>query len=94
MRTVALIAVVALVAVAALTPAANAGPTSFRYPSAVRNAFVKGCVEGGGSPTACRCVIRKIERRYTLKQFERIVRRVNRGGEFPTPIRRFVESCA
>src|SRR3954454_24709034 len=94
MRRLLLLGVVALVSVAALVPVANAGATTHRYPNTVRNAFVKGCVQGGGSHTQCKCVIRKIERRYTLKQFERIVRRVSRGGEFPTPVTRFVESCA
>jgi hypothetical protein len=38
-------------------------------------------------------VITKIERRYTLRQFERIARRVNNGGDFPAPIIRMTRSC-
>jgi hypothetical protein len=77
---------------AAVPAAADAVPA--KYPSSVRNAFVKGCVSGGGTKTQCKCVIKKIERRYTLAQFERIVRRVNRGSDFPTPIQRMIEACA
>ena len=60
----------------------------------MKNAFIRGCVEGGGSRASCRCVIRKIERRYTLKQFLRIAKRAERTGRFPTPINRMIESCA
>jgi hypothetical protein len=89
--TAALIAVLALTA---LAPAGAAAPSGLSYPSSVKTAFVKGCVEGGGSRAACKCVIRKIERRYSLRQFLRIIDRVNDTGRFPSAINRMINSCA
>jgi hypothetical protein len=38
-------------------------------------------------------VIRKIQQRFTLRQFLRIVRRANRSGDFPAAIDRMIASC-
>ena len=90
LATAALIAALALAAVAP----AGAAPTGLRYPSSVKSEFVKGCVKGGGTRAACKCIIRKIERRYSYRQFIRIINRVNETGEFPAAINRMINSCA
>lgn len=87
-------AMIAALALAALAPGASSSASGLRYPSSVKSAFVKGCVEGGGSRAACKCVLRKMERRYSYRQFRRIVRRADETGEFPPAVDRMVESCA
>jgi hypothetical protein len=75
--------------------AAGPGATGYaNYPTSVERAFIKGCVQGGGSRAACKCVIRKIERRYSLRRFLQIVTRVNETGDFPSAIDRMINSCA
>ena len=93
-RRLLVVGLVGLVALAAMAPVASTSPDGFAYPRDVRNAFVKGCVDGGGSRASCKCVIKKIERRYTLRQFLRIAKRAERTGRFPSPINRMIESCS
>ena len=88
------VALIGLLALTALAPAAGASPSGLRYPSSIRSEFVKGCVQGGGSRAACKCVIRKFERRYTLRQFLRIIDRVNETGRFSARDERMIRSCA
>jgi hypothetical protein len=87
-------AMIAALALAALAPGATSSPSGLRYPSSVKSSFVKGCVNGGGSKAACKCVLRKMERRYSYKQFRRIIRRADDTGEFPPAVDRMIESCA
>jgi hypothetical protein len=94
MRRLLVVGLVGLATLTALAPVANASLEGYAYPRDVRNAFIRGCVEGGGARASCRCVIRKIERRYTLRQFLKIAKRAERTGRFPTPINRMIESCA
>ena len=91
LATVALMAVLALAAVA---PATSASPEGYGYPSSVKSAFVRGCIKGGGSSGACKCVMRKIEREYSYRSFLRIIRRVNKTGDFPSKVDSMITSCA
>jgi hypothetical protein len=75
----------------AAVPATEAATA--KYPSSVRNEFVKGCVEGGGSKKACKCTIGKIERNYTLKQFEAVLKKFDRTGKLPKKIKGYATSC-
>jgi hypothetical protein len=96
MRRVLIIsALTAALALVAFTPAASTSPggTYGSLPSSVKSAFVKGCIRGGGSRAACKCVIRKFERRYTLRQFLRIIDRVNETGEFSRRDERMIRAC-
>src|SRR5215208_3915087 len=87
-------ALTAVLAIAAVAPAAGGSPSGLRYPSSVKAEFVRGCVKGGGSKAACKCVIRKMERRYSYRQFLRIIKRADETGEFPSAVDRMIESCA
>jgi hypothetical protein len=92
-RTLTIAALAAALMLAVLVPAAGTTPAGYKYPSDVSAAFVKGCVKGGGSRGACKCVIRKMERKYTLKQFMRIVKRAADSGDFPAAVDRMIASC-
>ena len=87
-------ALAAALAIAALAPAAGASPTGLAYPTSVKAEFVRGCVKGGGSRAACKCVIRKMERRYSYRQFVRIMKSADETGEFPSAVDQMIESCA
>jgi hypothetical protein len=75
----------------AAVPATEAATT--KYPSSVRNEFIKGCTQGGGSKKACKCTIGKIERHYTLKQFEAVLKKFNKNGKLPAKIKGYATSC-
>jgi hypothetical protein len=92
-RSIAVLLVTAVLSIGAVS-VAGAAPAGFKYPSNVKSSFVKGCVKGGGSRSACRCTINAIERRYSLSQFLSIVKRANRTGKFPAGVQRIIRSCA
>ena len=85
------IAILAAGASISLVPATTA--TAENFPSNVDKAFIKGCIDGGASRAVCKCTLRKIEKKYTLKQFERISRRVEDGGELPAAIEKMAAAC-
>jgi hypothetical protein len=86
------IAILAAGASISLVPATTA--TAENFPSNIDRAFLKGCTEGGATRAVCKCTLRKIEKKYTLKQFERISRRVDRGGDLPPAIEKMAAACA
>ena len=86
------IAILAAGASISLVPATTA--TAENYPSNIDKAFIKGCVEGGASRAVCKCTLRKIERKYTLKQFVKISKRIEKGGDLPAAIEKMAGSCA
>jgi hypothetical protein len=94
LRRLTVVALAAVLMIAAFAPAASTAPAGYKYPSSVRAAFVRGCVKGGGSRAACTCTIKKIEKRYTLKQFVRISKRAEKTGKLPAAIVRMAKSCA
>jgi hypothetical protein len=66
--------------------------SAHRYPASIKQAFIEGCVGGGGTKSQCKCVIRKIERRYSLKRFMDLISEAT--GGLPRPMQRIVRSCA
>jgi hypothetical protein len=68
-------ALVVLVSLAAAAPA-----LAFTYPAAVRTTFVRTCVKSGGTTKTCTCVIKYIEKRVSLKQFEQQAESSKKGG--------------
>jgi hypothetical protein len=93
-RTLTIAILGAVLMVAAVVPAAGTTSAGYAYPSDIKAAFVKGCVKGGASRAACKCVIRKLERRYSLKQFTRIVKRAADSGDFPAAVDKIIANCA
>jgi hypothetical protein len=96
-RVMAILATAALMAtlmLAALAPAAVTSPGGYAaYPNSVRSEFIKGCMKGGGNRAACKCTINKIQKRYSLKKFVKIAKRVADGGEFPAAIVKMAQAC-
>ena len=75
----------------AAVPASEA--TTAKYPKDVRSEFISGCVKGGGSKTACKCTIGKIERHYTLKQFVAVLKKFDKTGRLPVKIKGYATAC-
>ena len=70
------------------------GPAVAGIPQSVQAEFVQTCTQNGGTRAECRCFIRKIERRYSLDGFTRMILRVDRTGAFPRDVFRMGRSCA
>jgi hypothetical protein len=51
------------------------------------------CRPGGGSKKACKRTIGKIERDYTLKEFEAVLKKFDRTGKLPKKIKGYATSC-
>lgn len=63
-------------------------------PPNVKKQFVKGCVKGGGSKTACTCAIDEIDQQYDFVEFLDIISKVNKTGSFPPRVKKIIQSCA
>jgi hypothetical protein len=63
-------------------------------PPNVKKQFVKGCVKGGGSKTACNCAIDEIDKKYDFVEFLDIISKVNKTGSFPPKVKKIIQSCA
>jgi hypothetical protein len=64
------------------------------YPPNVKKQFVQGCVNGGGSESACQCTIDAIEKKYDLIEFLQIINEANSSGKFPGPVQSIIQRCA
>lgn len=80
------------VAIVALSGLFASSAAAYRYPASIKRQFITGCVEGGGTKAQCKCVIRKIERRYSLDAFLDLISEAS--GGLPRPLRKIVRSCA
>jgi hypothetical protein len=63
-------------------------------PPNVKKQFVKGCVKGGGSKSACNCAIDEIDKKYDFVEFLDIISKVNKTGTFPPKVKKIIQSCA
>ncbi|GAC1315863.1 MAG: hypothetical protein NVSMB25_00520 [Thermoleophilaceae bacterium] len=90
-RHALVLAAIALVCL--LGGSASAAPT-YRYPKAVSNAFVRGCVKGGSSKAICNCIIVKLQQRDSYKKFKRLVVRFGKTGKLPPELRSVAVKCA
>jgi hypothetical protein len=68
------------------------GPAA--YPPNVKQQFVKGCVNGGGSQSACQCTIDGLEQKYNLIEFLQIIQEANKSGKFPPEVQSIIRKCA
>jgi hypothetical protein len=64
------------------------------YPANVKKQFVQGCVNGGGSESACQCTIDEIEKKYNLVEFLQIINEANSSGKFPSGVQTIIRKCA
>jgi hypothetical protein len=64
------------------------------YPPNVKEQFVKGCTNGGGSESACQCTIDEIEKKYDLIEFLDLIEKANSSGKFPAPVQKIIQKCA
>jgi hypothetical protein len=62
------------------------------YPPNVKEQFVKGCENGGGSKTQCTCTIDAIEEQYSLIDFLDLLQKTS-GGSLPPQLQKIVEKC-
>jgi hypothetical protein len=101
-RAAAILALAAVLVAACIASAAQARTTQRHYPQAVRTAFVSSCTRTAKAAangrltktqasTYCRSALSCIERRLTLRQFERTVQNMQAGRRNPNA--RVFTSC-
>ncbi len=83
-------------AILLVAPASCGGGSSHKYPSQVRDNFMKSCgaPSGGSAPAdkVCVCSFDAIQKKYTVKQFAAIEDKISQGGS-PEELISIVNKC-
>ena len=75
------------------TNAANANVSaSNEYPDEVEAEFIRSCEVAGSNRTFCRCVLDKVQGKYTFEEFSAIESKIN-AGEPPDEFVEFTEKA-
>lgn len=64
------------------------------YPEEARARFMQSCRIGGGTQEQCRCVLDKVQQRYTYEEFQALERDIAGSDRPPSEYVQLAQSCA
>ena len=71
--------VITAMLVVVISAACGGGDDGNKFPEAVRKNVLSSCTSSGGSDKQCTCALDRLEKKYNLKQFEELEKRITSG---------------
>ena len=88
------LAIAATALVAGCGGSSDARVAGNKFPENERQNFLAGCEDNGGRVSACACILTAVEQRWSLDEFEAIVKRIEAGGQVPAEFSQLSVDCA